>query len=248
MNRLKERLGNGQPQFGVWSQLGSPNVVEAISCLQVDWILLDCEHGAPAYDTLVPLLQAMQTSETSSIVRIPSCDPVAIARVCDMGVEGILLPRVETTEQVAEAVAATRYPPGGTRGIGPWRASRFGTDPSLFQDPFPVAVIAQVETLGALDNLDSILAIVGLDGVLVGPADLSAALGHFLDMQHEEVKQADARIAAAAKKAGKVAGYYCNTGAQARERIDQGFNMVNVTSDVGSLMHGVRSQLKAARG
>lgn len=247
-NRLRDRFESGKPSIGFWAGTGSAVALESMCQLPVDWILIDCEHGAMGYESAVPLLQAMTGFAVASMIRVPSPDRVAIARVCDMGVEGVLVPQVRAVSQVEEAVAATRYPPAGRRGIGPWRAGMYGSNRDVFATDSSPVVVVQVETLGAVEQLDAILAVDGLDGVLIGPADMSAALGCFPDMKHPDMQANDRKVVEAAERHGKIAGYYCDSGKEAAARIEQGFRMVSICSDFGGLMKGLRREIRAVNG
>jgi 4-hydroxy-2-oxoheptanedioate aldolase len=249
-NHLKRLLKEGSPAYGIWLSSGSAAVAEAVSHLETDWILFDSEHGVASYEACFPLLQAVAGGSASSIVRVPSTDPAPVRRVLDMGAEGVLVPFIRTVEEVERVVAACRYPPQGIRGIGPYRASRYYLD---FADYFgranqEVLVTVQIETTEALDNLEAILAVPGLDAVFIGPADLSAALGQFPNIGAPEVKEAIQRIVSAADRAEMPVGFYCNSGGEARERVAQGCRMVSVAIDLGVLTRGLRRELREARG
>ncbi len=249
-NRLKRLLAEGQPALGMWADLGSPAIVEAMAELPLDWILLDAEHGVASYEDMQPLLQAMSRAPAAAVVRVPTSDLLPIKRVLDMGAEGVLVPQVRDAEEVARVVAACRYPPEGGRGIGPFRASRYDMD---FMDYYrranqEILVIVQIENRQALANLEPILAVPGLDAVFVGPADLALDMGHFPDLDHEAVQGAIGRIREAARRAGKPAGFYCSSGRDARRRIAEGFQMVSVCSDLSIMAGALRRELREARG
>lgn len=249
-NRLKQLWREDRTAFGFWMTLGSPEVVELASCLDVDWLLLDAEHGAASYEDCLRLLQAMNGSDATPLIRVPWNDTVAIKRALDMGAEGILVPQIKTAEEVAGIVAMCRYPPEGHRGIGPQRASRYYLD---FNDYMKkaneeIAVIVQIETVEAVDNLDAILAVPGLDAIFIGPADLSADMGYFPDMQAPEFLKVVDEILAKARKAGVPAGHYCGSGPEANERAAQGFLMVSINTELGVLTRGLQKDLKGARG
>jgi 2-keto-3-deoxy-L-rhamnonate aldolase RhmA len=169
--------------------------------------------------------------------------------VLDAGAVGVVVPRVDSAEQAAAMVAACRYPPAGRRGIGPHRAAGYGTRTGdyLAHANDRVAVIVQIESGNAVEHCAEIAATDGLTAALVGPNDLAASLGHFGDIDHPEVEAAIAQVLAICHEAGLPAAIYCRHGEDARRRIDQGFAMVNVTSDIGALVGATRRELKAAR-
>src|SRR5689334_20814458 len=127
-NSLKQLWRDDKPAFGIWADLGSSSAVEAVAQVDPDWILLDGEHGVASYEECFHLLQAMNGSRATSIIRVAWSDTIAIKRSLDMGAEGIMVPYVRTAEEVRRIVAACRYPPVGTRGLGPYRASKYETD------------------------------------------------------------------------------------------------------------------------
>jgi 2-keto-3-deoxy-L-rhamnonate aldolase RhmA len=249
-NRLKELWRENQTAFGVWASLGSPAVVEAMAGMKVDWILLDAEHGICSYEDSFSLLQAMNGSQATSLVRVPSCDQVPIRRVLDLGAEGVLVPTIRTPEEVQAVVSFCRYPPDGVRGVGPNRASRYFLDYLDYCENAnaEIAVIVQIETLEAIDNLDDILGVPGLDAVFIGPADLSSALGTFPDANAPVVQEAIDRVLNSANERGIPVGYYCNTGREAEARAKQGFRMLNVGNDTGFITISLHRALKEARG
>lgn len=249
-NRLKRMLKDGRPAYGLWVDLGSVAVAEALASLGFDWLLLDAEHGVASFEECQNLLRAMNGSETTSLIRVPYTDRIAVKRALDMGAEGVLVPYVKTVEQVREVISWCRYPPVGTRGLGPFRASKYETD---FMNYYTkandeVLVMAQIETVEALECLDEILALPGLDAIFIGPADLAATMGHFPDMNHPAVQGAVDRILQSGQRAGVPVGYYCSTGEIARRRAEQGFLMANVGNDMVLLTNAATRELAAARG
>ena len=179
-NAFKHALLNGVPQIGLWSSLSSHYTVEVIAGAGFDWILLDMEHSPNDLENLVTQLQAAAPYPTTSIVRVPWNDMVTIKRVLDVGAQSLLIPYVCSVEEAKAAVAATRYPPAGIRGVaGTTRATRFGRVKDYAkraQDE--LCVLLQVETKPALDQLEAICAVDGVDGVFIGPADLHASMGY----------------------------------------------------------------------
>ena len=245
--RLHQRLRAGEPALGVWCVLDSTATIEAISSLDVDWIALDGEHGLISAGACLAQLQAVRTP-VSALVRLPAADPSLAARVLDAGADGVIVPRVESAEQAAAMVAACRYPPAGRRGIGPHRAAGYGTRADYFPHANQrVAVVVQVESCAAVDCCADLVAVEGLTAALVGPNDLAASLGHFGDIDHPEVEDSIACVLRSCRDAGLPAAIYCRSGREAKARIEQGFTMVNVTSDLGALVGTVGRELAAAR-
>lgn len=250
-NALKKKLAAGENAVGLWAGLGSEAALEMAAPLGFDWVLIDCEHGVASYDALAGLLRALNGSETTSLIRVPSADNMSIfKRVLDAGVEGVLVPQIYTADQVKDIVSACRYPPEGTRGIAGGRQHKYGLDfmDVLQRSNSQVLVIVQIETKEALDNIDEILAVDGLDGILVGPADLSAAMGITLDFKNPEFIAATDKIAAAAKRADKPAGFYCNNPKDAAEKFAQGYQFANICNDASLLLSGYSKVIAEAKG
>lgn len=236
-NAFKAALARGELQIGLWSSLCSPIVAEIIGHSGFDWILVDTEHSPNEPPAVLAQLQAMQAGTATPIVRPAWNDPVLLKRLLDIGTQAVLVPFVQNAEEAAKAVAACRYPPAGIRGITvSGRGSRYGRVPDyLKRADAEICVLVQVETGEALAQLESIASVDGVDGVFIGPADLSASLGHIGNPGHPEVqdtiKGAVERLAAV----GKPAGILTPSEADARRYIEWGYRFVAVGSDLGLL-------------
>ena len=237
VNQFKRGIKAGKPQIGLWSSLSSHYSVEVIAGSGFDWLLLDTEHSPNDLENVVTQLQAASAYPTTAIVRPAWNDMVPIKRFLDVGVQTLLIPYVQTPEEAAQAVAYTRYPLRGVRGVaGATRATRFGRVKDYFKRAEEeLCVLVQVETRLGLDKLEAIAATDGVDGVFIGPADLSAGLGHLGDMGHAEVKQSIDAAIGRIRKAGKAAGILTAVEAEARHYLDIGCLFVAVGADVGLL-------------
>ncbi len=237
VNQFKRGIKAGKPQIGLWSSLSSHYSVEVIAGSGFDWLLLDTEHSPNDLENVVTQLQAASAYPTTPIVRPAWNDMVLIKRFLDVGVQTLLIPYVQTPEEAAKAVAYTRYPLRGVRGVaGTTRATRFGRVKDYFKRAEEeICVLVQVETQLGLDNLEAIAATEGVDGVFIGPADLSAGLGHLGDMAHPEVKKAIDGAIGRIRKAGKAPGILTAVEAEARHYLDIGCLFVAVGADVGLL-------------
>ena len=191
-NPLRRALRAGKTQIGLWSSLSSHYTVEVIAGAGFDWILLDMEHSPNDLENLVTQLQAAAAYATTPIVRVPWNDMVTIKRVLDAGAQSLLIPYVCSVEEAKAAVAATRYPPAGMRGVaGTTRATRFGRVKDYAKRAHEeLCVLVQVETRTAMANLEAICAVEGVDGVFIGPNDLAAGMGHRGNTAHPEVQSA----------------------------------------------------------
>jgi 4-hydroxy-2-oxoheptanedioate aldolase len=236
-NPLKRALREGRPQIGLWSQLASHIVVEVLAGSGFDFLVLDTEHAPNELPAVLAQLQALAGGTASGVVRPAWNDPVLFKRLLDVGVQSLLVPFVQNAEEARRAVAATRYPPHGIRGVAlTTRANRYGRVkdyPGRAHDE--LCVLVQLETGLALDNLESIAAVEGVDGLFIGPSDLAADLGHLGDSAHPEVRAAidDAirRICAT----GKAAGILAPVEADARHWLALGCLFVAIGSDVSLL-------------
>jgi 4-hydroxy-2-oxoheptanedioate aldolase len=236
-NAFKHDLAAGKLQIGLWSSLCSNIAAEIISDSGFDWILLDTEHSPNEIPDLVGQLQAMQASKTTPIIRPAWNDAVLVKRALDIGAQSLLFPYVQNAEEARAAVASTRYPPQGIRGVSvAARASRYGRTPGyLGKSNAEICVLVQVETRSALSELEAIAEVEGVDGVFVGPSDLAASLGHLGNPQHPDVQAAIKDAVTRLKKVGKPAGMLTGNEEEARRYIDWGYLFVAVGADVGLL-------------
>jgi len=187
-NQLKRALHEGRAQIGLWSSLSSHITVEVIAGSGFDWLLLDTEHSPNEPTMIHSQLQAMQGSATAAVVRPAWNDPVLFKRLLDIGVQTLLVPFVQNADEAKRAVAATRYPPDGVRGVATTtRASRYGrVKDYLKRANDEICIVVQIETRVSLGNLEAIAAVDGVDGLFIGPSDLAADLGHLGDNAHPE--------------------------------------------------------------
>ncbi len=234
-NQLRQRLLNHEKLIGCWSALGSPITTEVLGLAGFDWILLDGEHAPNDVLSFVPQLMALKDSNSMPVVRPPQNDPVVIKRLLDIGFYNILVPYVETEEDAIQAVASTRYPPVGIRGVSVGhRNNGYGSVPDYFNKINDnIGVLVQVESRLGVENVDAIAAVEGIDCIFVGPGDLSAALGYLGQPNHPEVQKVIQDIFAAAKRHGKACGILAPVEEDARRYIEWGATFVGVGSDLG---------------
>jgi len=233
-NPVKRKLRAGERTVGAWLQLCSPIAAEIMGDAGFDWLLIDMEHGHGDYQTLLAQLQAMQAGGATPLVRVQWNDAAVIKRVLDLGAHGVMIPWIAGRAPCEAAVRACRYPPDGIRGVaGSHRAAgfgRFGADYWRRAND-EVLVIVQIETVEAVREIDAMLAVPGVDVAFVGPADLSAALGHLGDAGHPDVVAAIAAVERAARKAGVALGTISRSWEEARALWERGYQMVTVASD-----------------
>jgi 2-keto-3-deoxy-L-rhamnonate aldolase RhmA len=208
VNHFKRAIASGRTPVGTWLSSGSPAAAEAMGCVGFDFLVVDTEHTPVDLPQMVELLRAIAGTPAQAIVRPPWNDMVMIKRVLDAGANTLLIPFVQNADEARRAVAHTRYPPDGVRGVaGTHRGSRYGTVPNYQKSAAnEICVIVQIETLAALAQLEAIAAVPGVDSIFVGPADLSASMGHLGDMGHPAAQEKLAFAAAECRRLGKPCG------------------------------------------
>jgi 4-hydroxy-2-oxoheptanedioate aldolase len=249
-NPFKHALKERRLQIGLWSSLASNISAEIIADSGFDWILLDTEHSPNEVPNLLSQLQALARGTATAVVRPAWNDPVMIKRVLDIGTQSVLLPYVQNPDEARRAVAAVRYPPAGIRGVAATpRASRYGRVTNYLKKAADeICVLVQVETGAALDQLEAIAAVDGIDGVFIGPADLSASLGHIGNPQHPDAQKAIQTAAQRLKAVGKAAGILTGNEDEARRYIDWGYTFVAVGTDTVLLARTADALAKKFKG
>jgi 4-hydroxy-2-oxoheptanedioate aldolase len=241
-NRWIQRIGGARPRFGMWVASGSGYVTEICAGSGIDWVLLDQEHAPNDLRTTLEQLQVLAGyPDVDVVVRPPSADPVYIKQLLDIGAQNIIVPMIDGPEEAAAAVAATRYPPAGVRGVGSAlaRASRWNriTDYLATADQ-GVSLTVQVESTAGLAALGDIADVDGVDAVFIGPADLAASMGRLGQPEHPEVVRAIEAALATIVEHGKCAGVNAFSEAIARRYLDAGASFVLVGADVALLARG----------
>jgi 4-hydroxy-2-oxoheptanedioate aldolase len=239
-NQFKRGLKAGRRQIGFWAALASPACTEIAAAAGFDWIVIDAEHGPNDVPTVLSQLQAAASGTAHVVVRPAWNDPVLIKRYLDLGAQTLLVPYVQNAGEAARAVAATRYPPRGVRGYASaTRASRYGrvaNYPARFEEE--LCVLVQVETRLALDNIEAIAQVEGVDGIFIGPGDLSTDLGHIGDIGHRDVQMAIEDAIHRVQAAGAIAGILMHDERLAQRYLELGCLFTAVGSDVGTLARG----------
>ncbi|MFM2074393.1 MAG: hypothetical protein RJB34_698 [Pseudomonadota bacterium] len=232
-NTFKRAILSGQPQIGLWSHLCSALSTEILADAGFDWLLLDMEHSPNELPDVLAQLQAMKGGTASAIVRPPWNDMVTFKRLLDIGVQTLLVPYVQTEAEARQAVAFTRYPPQGVRGYaGAPRASGYGrVKDYAHRCADELCVLVQVETVQGLNNLEAIANVQGVDGVFIGPGDLSAALGHLGNPKHPEVLAKIDDAIERIRACGKAPGILTGDTSLAQHHLDRGCLFVAVGAD-----------------
>ncbi|SNB79710.1 5-dehydro-4-deoxy-D-glucarate aldolase [Arboricoccus pini] len=234
-NSLRRDLLAGKRLIGCWSALGSPITTEVLGLAGFDWLLLDTEHAPNDVLSLIPQLMALKDSSSAPVVRAAWNDAVLLKRLLDAGFYNFLIPFVQSAAEARAAVAATRYPPAGIRGISvAQRSNRYGTVKDyLATINDNITLVVQIENAAGVAAAAEIAAVPGVDCLFVGPSDLAGALGHLGDPGHPEVQEAIQTVFRIAREAGKASGILAPVEADARRYLEQGCTFVAVGSDLG---------------
>jgi 2-keto-3-deoxy-L-rhamnonate aldolase RhmA len=246
-SRLQERLADKEQVWGGW--VVGPTIIgpEEFAAAGYDYVGFDVQHGYLDDADVALLLRRLEHVPIATAVRLPSTDPAPIGRVLDAGADAVIIAMVESADQAAAAVAATRYAPAGVRSFGPLRAS-LGHDPAALEAR--VSVFAMIETAKGLSAVDEICVVPGLTGVYVGPADLAISLGFGLAdaWTQADVQEAMTRIRKSASAAGLVAGIHASSGVRGKAMAKLGFRMITLASESQSLRRGAAEHLAEATG
>jgi 2-dehydro-3-deoxyglucarate aldolase/4-hydroxy-2-oxoheptanedioate aldolase len=240
-NHVKQALRAGRPTAGAWLHLCSGISAEIMGRAGFDWLLVDMEHGHGDLQTLLGQLQAIEGSGTIPLVRVQWNDPAVIKRVLDLGAYGVMIPWVGGAAEAGQAVRACQYPPQGIRGIaGAHRAAGYGRHAAEYwrRANDEVLIAIQVETRSAVEDIERLVEVPGVDVVFIGPADLSTALGHLGDPAHPAVEAAIARVEAAARRAGRALGTITRGWDQARALYQRGYQFLTLCSDTALVVQG----------
>ncbi|HMK71125.1 MAG TPA: aldolase/citrate lyase family protein [Xanthobacteraceae bacterium] len=251
---LARRLRAGETVFSGWCSLPYPLVAETLGREGFAAVTLEAQHGLWDVCALVTGVAAVRQAGAAALVRVPVGDFALASRVLDFGAEGIIAPMINTAADARAFAAAAKYPPIGERSWGPHRATALAgiADPSIYlhEANDHVITLAMIETRTALDNLAAIVEVPGIDGLFLGPSDLSIALsaGKTLDPLSQEVERALDRIVAATHKAGKIAGAFCHSAERAVALAQRGMRFLAVMSDLAMLRAGTAAVLKVLKG
>jgi 4-hydroxy-2-oxoheptanedioate aldolase len=239
VNKFKRALQEKKPQLGIWSSLSSHIVAEILAHAGFDWVLLDTEHSPNEVPMVQSQLHAMTGGSATAVVRPAWNDMVLVKRYLDIGAQSLLLPYVQTAEEATNAVKYTRYPQRGLRGVaGSTRAAGYGRIKDyLKRADDEICVLVQAETRKSIANLEAIAEVEGVDGIFIGPNDLSADLGYLGNWQHPEVWKVMEDAARRIRKAGKAPGILVGE-ADGQRCLDMGYLFVAVGADTGMLVRG----------
>jgi 4-hydroxy-2-oxoheptanedioate aldolase len=251
-NKLKALWADGKPTLNGWLSIGNPFTAEIMAAQGYDSICIDIQHGALDYGAALPMFQAMRASGVVPLARVPWLEPGIVMKVLDAGAYGVICPMVNTAQQAAEFASYLRYPPLGQRSFGPTRANFSAGANYASEANGEILAFAMVETAEAMSNLDAIAATPGLDGIYVGPADLTFSLAQgrlapAFDREEPEMIDALKKIAAACKKNGIRSALHCGTPEYAVRAISWGFDMTTVSGDSRLLAGAAQASVQRFR-
>jgi 2-keto-3-deoxy-L-rhamnonate aldolase RhmA len=246
---FRDRLRSGRFLFGTWLTLLDPVVAELLAGSGFDFLVADGEHGSIATEHLSLLAIATRAAGIPVLYRVGANEPIRIMQALDAGASGVVVPQIRTLDDVTRAVTWCRYPPDGMRGIAPRRVSDYGrqTPDYLATANDRVTCCIQIETREAVEGLDGLLAVKGVDCILVGPNDLAASLGHRGDLAHPDVEAAIGRTLAAARSAGVPAGIWTASVAATLQRRAQGFAFTTASADYGLIVSAADAAVQEVR-
>jgi 4-hydroxy-2-oxoheptanedioate aldolase len=248
-NTFKKNILAGTRTWGCWLQLANSIAAEAMARAGNEFLVIDMEHAPNEVPSVLSQLQAIASAGKQGVVRLPWNDPVVVKKVLDVGALTLMFPMVQNVEEAERAVASTRYPPKGIRGVaGITRASGFGTYTDYAkQSSGEICVTLQLETATAVERIAQIAKVDGVDGIFIGPADLAASMGHLGDVNHPQVKERLASAAAACKTAGRASGILAQNEETAALYASYGYTFIAVGSDLGLMMQRARALAEAVR-
>jgi 2-keto-3-deoxy-L-rhamnonate aldolase RhmA len=241
------RLRRRDLLIGTIVTLASPEVTEILSTSGLDWLFIDGEHAPIDFLAAQTLLA---TARVPCLMRVPEATEAMLKKALDIGAAGVIVPMVNSAQQAKAIVSFCKYPPRGVRGVGRVRAQGYGFDFARYmaQANDQTVVVVQCEHIAAVEAIESIIAVDGVDAVLVGPYDLSGSMGLLGQIEHPDVLAAIRRVAEACTRAGRALGIYANTADRMKPFIEQGYNLVIVGADVAALGEAARATVTALRG
>lgn len=240
-NPLKATLAEGNVVLGSWLSFYDPAVAEIMAQAGFDWLSIDSEHAPLSLDLIENMLMAFRGTNTVPIVRVAWNDPVLIKQALDMGPEGLIIPSVNTAEEARHAVAACKYPPQGIRGVAPRRAAAYGAEmlEYLTQANERILIVVQIEHIKAVENIEEILKVEGIDVAFAGPADLTASLGLLPEFGHPKVQEAIERVLDKCLEARVPFGIHTGSVEEARYWASRGAQMISIKLDMEYLRGAV---------
>ena len=249
VNKFKQAIQEGRTQLGAWLTSGAPSTAEALGCAGFDFLVVDMEHTPVDTPEMVEMLRTLAGTPAQAVVRLVWNDMVWLKRVLDGGAQTVLLPFVQNAEEAKRAVACTRYPPDGIRGVaGSHRGSRFGTVPDYLKTASrEICVMVQIETMAGLEQLPAIAAVPGVDSIFIGPSDLAASMGLLGDLSNPAVQERLKDAARQCRQLGKPCGILGMNPEMVAKFIEYGYTWIAIGSDMGFMVGRAQEWLGKAR-
>lgn len=246
-NRLKSKLLKGEVAFGAWIATGSPNVVDLLRLQQFDWFVFDMEHSPISIETVNHMVQVLNGSTITPLVRVGQVDQAQLKLVLDTGGQGVVVPLINTKADAEKTVQFSKYPPAGVRGVAGMKASDYGVNLASYlrNANNETVIIVQIETPQAVENIREIVSLEGIDVAFVGPSDLTMTLGLIDNRSDPRVKEAMKKVVAACNDAGKAAGVMAGNLDEAKQAVEMGFRFISLGSDLRYLANGSKQFLAA---
>lgn len=249
---ITKQIKKNKHSIGSWITLGHNSIAEIMAAAGFDWLTIDMEHSVIDLPQAQSLIATIKANGLNALVRVSKNEEVIIKRVMDAGADGIIVPMINSADDAKQAVSYVKYPPEGKRGVGLARAQGYGTTFNEYKDWLKKEsiVIAQVEHIKAVENIESILPVKGIDGIMIGPYDLSGSMGFPGEYDRKDVKEAIARVEKACKKSGKWLGFHVipPDHKALNEKITAGYNFLAFSIDFLFLGNKVREEMDKIRG
>lgn len=239
-NQVKSRIEAGKIAINAWLSMSSSYGAEGVGHSGVHSVTVDLQHGMLDFSDALPMLQAISATPATPMVRVSSLDPAQIMKLLDAGAYGVICPMISTPEQAADLVAACRYPPKGKRSFGPSRGLLYGGPDYVSKADETVMVIPMIETAEAVDRIEEILSVDGIDMIYLGPNDLAFELDGHVGFPRPKSEAALSKVLAAASRRNIPAGIFCSSAEEASARAKQGFNLVTPGNDFSHLTRSMR--------
>lgn len=245
---LKNKLKNNEITIGSWITIGHPSVVEIMASAGFDWLVIDMEHTSIDYAVAQNLISTIQANNMKALVRVSKNEEVIIKRVLDIGADGIVVPMVKSRADANEAISYAKYPPQGKRGVGLFRAQKYGTGFDEYKKWIneELVIIAQIEHIEAVNNIDEIVTTDDIDGVIIGPYDLSGSMGYPGEFHRDDVKNAISKVLKSCKKHAVPSGFHIieSDPRKLQEKINEGCTFLAYSLDFFFLGDSARAGMK----
>ena len=245
LNPLKRKLAAGEMTYGLWVSLEAPTITEIACELGLDWVVIDVEHGHMDFKEVVDHLRVVRNTGTTGLVRIQEIEKGRIKRLLDIGAEGLLIPQIDSPDEIRQAIQYAKYPPRGVRGVAVERSTKWGLElaEGTRRADAETLIIPMIETVAAGNAVDEIVAIPGIDAIFFGPADYCASSGYLGEWNQPQAMSRMMAIQSRVRAAKIPCGILAGSVEEARQRREQGFSLVALGTDTGMLIRGIKQAM-----